>query len=208
MRKSKKVVATFMIVAMCGLVTACNTKNETPDPTATPQATELADTTETPEVTPEPVEEVKDYKNSGNTFQLSVAGEWIQSETNADNITLDNEDQSLSILVQAFPKEDMDGFMVTSFDDFIAYYKKNAIAAIVASADPINHEVNVDSSLASLAEEYIATSDEVTAKAFFVYFETEERYFTYAITGIEELYDQNIENLKNVVQTITEIKPE
>lgn len=207
MKKSKKVVTTFVIVAMCGLVTACNKKNESLDATPTPVVTEAPEVTVSPETTQEPVQEVKEYKNSGNTFQIAVSGDWIQSETNKDNITLDNKDQSLSIMVQAFTKENMDND-VTNFDSFVTYYKENAIASIVESAESIVHDLKVESALASKTEEYIATSDGITAKAFFIYFETEERYFSYAITGIEELYDQNIEELKSVVQTIKEIKPE
>lgn len=148
-----------------------------------------------------------EYTNSNGSFSINLEGDWIQSETtNEDAILLDNEDQSLTVMVQKFPKE---GVKTTSgaesLDDFEKFYKENAIKGIVEIANKITtQEVSNENMLFAKAEEIEATQENQTSKLFNAYLESDSSFYVFSITGIEKLYDKNIKNLKESIQTLNE----
>ncbi|WP_129600658.1 hypothetical protein [Anaerophilus nitritogenes] len=150
----------------------------------------------------------KEYSNKLNTFKISVAGEWIVEEnTNENNITLDNEDKSLTITIQGFSKsfEAMD--QIKDVDTFIALKEKTVLAKLIEMGEVSEIEnVKIDGVKAAKANEIVAEQNGVVAKCYNVYIETEKAFYSATITGVEELYDKNIESLKEALKTFKEVE--
>ncbi len=155
-------------------------------------------------------EPAKEYSNQLKTFTISVSGEWTSApNTNENNITLDNEDQSLTITVQKFPKEFELVKQITSLDNFISFYEQSSIANLLNMGEVSDLEdVEIDSALAAKAYELKAKQNNVVAKAYFTYIETETGYYSTCITGLEKIYDKNISKLKEAIKTLEEIEEE
>lgn len=148
-----------------------------------------------------------EYANSNGDFSINLEGNWIQSETtNEDAILLDNEDQSLTVMVQRFSKESVrTASGAESLDDFEKFYKENAIKSVIEIANKITtQEVSNENMLFAKAEEIEATQENQTSKLFNAYLESDSSFYVFSITGIEKLYDKNIKNLKECIQTLNE----
>lgn len=148
-----------------------------------------------------------EYTNINKTFSIYLTDDWIKLEvTNEDAIFLDNQNQQLTIMVQRFPKESVrTASGAESLDDFEKFYKENAIKSVIEIANKITtQEVSDENMLFAKAEEIEATQENQTSKLFNAYLESDSSFYVFSITGIEKLYDKNIKNLKECIQTLNE----
>lgn len=176
MKITRKLLAMVMAAAICVLGVACGGTAEAPK---------------------------KDYTSGSGSFTISVPGEWTVGTTgNQESILLDNDDQSLSVIVQKFPSSNMG---ITDLDGFISLYHESVMSALLAGVEtPELKEITVDGMKAAKVEEFAATQDGVTAKVYAGYIQSETAFYSYAITGLEKVYDKNIERLKPSVTTLKE----
>lgn len=151
-------------------------------------------------------EEAKEYTNKGNAFSISVPGEWVVTETNnEDHLVLDNEDQSLSILIQRFPQEGLEDEDGSGLEEFIEVYKSQAIPNLVAQGVQEEEAVEIPDMKHARAEGYEMTQSGQVFKAYLVYVESDVAYYSVVITGSEDKYDPAIEKLKEAVKTLKEL---
>lgn len=210
MKLSQKIGVSVIAGLLCLSLGACSSQKET---TPVQELTETPkDIEETPkkieELTPEGVAsaETKEYRSKSDFFSISVAGEWTVTPTGNDEfIVLDNEDQSLTVMAQRFPKANVQASIkVESLEQFVDFYHKNAIAGLIEKAGEPKKEELIIEGVNAVAEEITATMEGITAKAYNAYIETDTSYYSFTVTGIEELYDTNIEDLKEVAKTLKE----
>lgn len=149
-------------------------------------------------------EEGKEYLSESKAFSIQAAGEWEVTPTdNPDHLVLDNADKTLTILIQRFPKEEAEKEVgITSLEDFMTFYKETpSIANIYAMAGEVQTEpLNIAGMTAGQGEELAAGG----SKAYIGYLESKSSYYTATLTGLEELYDQNIQQMKTDLQTLQE----
>lgn len=149
-----------------------------------------------------------EYTNINKTFSIYLTDDWTKLEiTNEDAIFLDNKNQQLTIMVQKFPKEGVKATSgAESLDDFERFYKENAIKNIIEISNKITiqEEVSNENMLFAKAEEIEATQENQTSKLFNAYLESDSSFYVFSITGTEKLYDKNIKNLKQSIQTLNE----
>ena len=145
----------------------------------------------------------KEYVSKAGTFSITVPGEWTVSDSgNDEHIVLDNSDQSFSVLVQRFPKETAGA---ADFNRFVAFYKDNAIKAIVEASKDIKTEaVNIEGMIKTSAEIYEVSQNGTTAKAFVAFAESPKAYYVYTLTGVESVYDKEIEAQKAAISGLKE----
>lgn len=150
----------------------------------------------------------KDYSNELNTFKVSVPGEWIVNKIgNENNITLDNEDKSLTVTIQAFPKSFPAMEQIKDIDSFINLNQQTVLAKLIEMGEISSLEnVAIDGVKAAKANEIVASQDGVVAKAYITYIETEKSFYSATITGVEKQYDKNIDSLKEAIKTFKEIE--
>lgn len=150
----------------------------------------------------------KEYTNKLNTFKISVAGDWTtDNSSNEDNITLDNEDRTLTVIIQKFPKELPNMQQFKTLDDFIPFYEKIAISNLLQMGEVSKLEkVDIDGVTDAKGYEIVASQDDMVSKAYITYIQTEKGFYSATITGVEKLYDKNIDALKEAIKTIEEIK--
>lgn len=151
--------------------------------------------------------ETAEFTNGNDTFTIAVAGEFTQdTNVNPDQIVIDNADRTLTIMVQKLGKSNLQQMNeVEDLDQFITFYKEKGIAALVENSEvtPID-DFTATSALNAKADEFVASQGGQTSKAFIAYLETADNFYAYTITGVEELYDANVETLKESINTLTE----
>lgn len=156
----------------------------------------------------DPMKDAKEYSNEGGNYSVKVPSEFsVTAGGNADSLTLDNADRSLTIMIQRFPAAETDMAMGESgVDKFVEFYHKNAIASLLSMAEnePTLEDLEVEGMTAAKAEEIVATQGGTTAKAYVVMMQSENAYYSFVITGVEDAYDKNIDTLKLTIPTFTE----
>ena len=159
-----------------------------------------------PENAPAEAAEGTEYTNGANTFSIKLAGDFKQeTNTNPDHIVLDNADYTLTVMVQAIDKEAIkQSEKVESFDQYIEFYKTVAIANLVKISQVTALDFSADNVVNAKADEFVAEQNGQVSKATIAYLETEKKYYTFTITGIQTLYDENIQELMKSINTLTE----
>ena len=151
-------------------------------------------------------EETREYINKGNTFSVTVPGEWKITETdNEDHLVLDNEDQSLSILIQRFPQEGLEEEDGSGLEDFMAAYKSQVIPDLAAAGSESDGDAQREGMKQAREEEYKMTQSGQVFKAYILYVESDVAYYSVAVTGTGESYDPDIDKLKTAVKTLKEL---
>ncbi len=187
----KRVLLVLLAVTPCFMFTACNSG-----------ATTESGTTQEVSQSTSKSQDLTEYTSPGNTFTVKLPGEWTIAETdNEDHLVLDNSDQSLSVLIQRFPK---DSLGLNALDDFINLYKTSALASLQTYITNEPTDLSIDTMVAAKTEDYEMSQDDTTFKSHIIYVESEKSYYSFTITGIANLYDENIEALSNSVHTLVE----
>lgn len=145
------------------------------------------------------------YKNTAESYSIKIPGEFTQEEAgNADHIILNNADNTLSVIVQMFPKGDVNA---STLDEFIELYHTNAIPQLVLNTEPpALSDVKVEAMTAAKAEEYVIDTEEKKAKTCITYMSSDNGFYAYTVTGETEVYDENIEALQGALSTMKEAK--
>lgn len=152
-------------------------------------------------------EKEQEYTSADNTFSIRLKGDWTQTETGKQEvILLDNQDQTLTVVVQRFFKETIKTDSgVDNLDGFIEFYKNAFMKDSIEIANKITvQEITDESMVSAKAEEIEATQNNQTSKLFNGYLESESSFYVFGITGTESIYDNNIETLKECIQTLNE----
>lgn len=149
-------------------------------------------------------EKLMEFSSPNNAYSINipdVKGGWTQTKgTNDYLLVLDNPDQSFSILIQAYPKENAVARW-GSVEKFADEYRKTNMSKL---GEPTEDEVDIPIAENIIAESYSVKQSGISAKAVVAYFETENYYYNYAITGLEKEYDKNIDAQKKAMSSLTE----
>ena len=193
MKYTKRAGSLILSALLCLSLAACGTTDDTSAPEG-----------DTGEAAPTSASvETKEFTSPSGSFTVKipeVEGGWTETNgSNEEHLVLDNADQSLSILVQGLPKADA-ASQYPDLDSLVEYYQANVTASY---GEPTEETVTVPDALNVKAESYTATQGGTTAKALVAYIEMEEGYYIYTITGLEEVYDANIEAQQAAISQFT-----
>lgn len=202
----KKLALATIAVTLTLALGACAKDTAPENETPVNEAGEDANAADDADDSVTPAETVE-FTNGNDTFTIAVAGEFTQdTNVNPDQIVIDNADRTLTIMVQKLGKSNLQQMNeVEDLDQFITFYKEKGIAALVENSEvmPV-YDFAAPNTLNAQADEFVASQGGQTSKAFIAYLETEDNFYAYTITGVEELYDANVETLKESINTLTE----
>ena len=202
MKHSKRMGALVLSAVLCLSLTACGSNPKDSDDK---QPTDGKDvTTSTQPSQDKKTVETASYTSPSGSFTVTiptVEGGWTKSDGgNEEHLVLDNSDQSLSILIQALPKEQAQ----TQYPDLaslVEFYEQSTLSSL---GDPTGEEITVPKAADVQAESFTATQNGTTAKAFVAFIEMEKGYYVYTITGTEKPYDANIQAQKDAISSLVE----
>ena len=191
MKMGKKLLLGLLAAAFCLSLAACGEPDSTPS----------EDTAGEPEQST-PAPELQEFTSDSGSFSIRVPeieGGWTQTPGgNEEHLVLDNQDQSLSVLVQGLPKGSE---QFADLDSLVTFYRAQTLSGF---GEPTAENVAVASGLTAQAESYTATRGDVTAKALVVFIEGANEYYVYTITGIADVYDAEIDGLRDAVASFAE----
>lgn len=119
---------------------------------------------------------------------------------NEEQLVLDNSDVTFSIMVQGFPKESQAYSDFASFEEFYTAGVASSMGAGVAQ------EVNFtnDNILNHATYYYEAESQGYLFKGQITIFEMENGYYSCTLTGLDSIYDANIETYSCIYDNFRE----
>ena len=151
-----------------------------------------------------------EYTNANGSYSITLPANWIQDTgvSNNDMLVLySNEERDIIISIQRYDREvAQDTMGLDSLEKFQYFYKTNSIiAALYKLCEVEQAEYTMENMKNVLAEELVSDSnDNTVVKAFCVIAETDNAYYTCAITGEQKIYDKNIESIKQALSALVE----
>lgn len=213
MKKFKTVLFSLLMGTLAFSAVGCGQKaTEDSNTTTTSESSTSANSsdyaiqTETP-VVPTDVN-LKTFTIKNGLYSIDLPETWIQDTENTDLLVVDmNDKHSLTAMVDYYPAstvaEEMDG---EDLDAFIKLYEEKGIPKLLSTAE-VSELVNIeaDNLIAAKAYELTVNVDEnTTNKAYFIYAQTDNIFYSISISGDEATYTENIDALKYIPLTLTE----
>ena len=158
------------------------------------------------------INQEESFTKNAETFSLNVPvieGGWNTDATSMLNdysIVIDNSDQSFTILVQSLPKSEG---TLAAYPDIESVENADYQSTLAQfGIDGTEETIKIEGASKTAAYSYIIEQGEVTSKAFIAYIDMPEAYYIYTITGLEEIYNENIEAQKLAIESLKEINQE
>ena len=149
--------------------------------------------------------ELQEYAPSSGSYTISIHeidGGWtVYPDTgNEEQLVLDNEDMSFSILMQSFPKES------DAYQDFVSFeeFYRQATASSMGEGTVENIDINNAVILNYSSMLYAVDSQGYTFYGQITVFETENAYYSCTITGLDQIYNDNIAVYEDLYNTFAE----
>ena len=151
--------------------------------------------------------EPKEFKNSDGTFSVTAPGDFVQEDSDsADYMKLNAPDEAdLGVMIQRMSKTGDSS--IAGLEDFVSMYHDRINTMLQQSEDGLQPEtITVEGVLAVQAESFsVANGMGDEGKGYLVFYETEDYYYVYSVTGIGEEYDKRIEEPKTAAATLKEL---
>lgn len=149
--------------------------------------------------------ELQEYAPASGSYTISICeidGGWTvyPDAGNEEQLVLDNEDMSFSILMQSFPKES------DAYQDFVSFeeFYRQATASSMGEGTVENIDINNAVILNYSSMLYAVDSQGYTFYGQITVFETENAYYSCTITGLDEIYNDNIAVYEELYNTFAE----
>lgn len=149
--------------------------------------------------------ELKEYAPASGSYAISIReieGGWtVYPETgNEEQLVLDNEDMSFSILMQSFPKASDAYRDFASFEEFY----RSATSASMGEGTVEDIDINNAAIINYSSMLYTVDSQGYTFYGQITVFETENAYYSCTITGLDQLYTDNIDEYEGLYNSFVE----
>lgn len=149
--------------------------------------------------------ELQEYAPASGSYTISILeieGGWtVYPDTgNDEQLVLDNEDMSFSILMQSFPKES------GAYQDFASFetFYRNATASSMGEGTVEDVDINNEAIINHSSMLYAVDSQGYTFYGQITVFETENAYYSCTITGLDQIYNENIEEYESLYNSFVE----
>ncbi len=149
--------------------------------------------------------ELQEYAPASGSYTISICeidGGWtVYPDTgNEEQLVLDNEDMSFSILMQSFPKES------DAYQDFASFetFYRNATASSMGEGSVDNIDINNTVIINYSSMLYTVDSQGYTFYGQITVFETENAYYSCTITGLDQIYTKYIDEYEELYNTFVE----
>lgn len=193
------IVATFMVVG-CGNVAEILQNDGN---------TEVVNETNIQELVSEDsvaeTRELQEYSPASGSYAISIGeidGGWtVYPDTgNEEQLVLDNEDMSFSILMQSFPKES------EAYQDFASFetFYRNATSSSMGEGTVENIDINNAAIINYSSMLYAVDSQGYTFYGQITVFETENAYYSCTITGLDQIYTKYIDEYEDLYNSFEE----
>ncbi|WP_054741695.1 hypothetical protein [Cellulosilyticum ruminicola] len=150
---------------------------------------------------------LKTFTIKNGLYSIDLPETWVQDTENTDLLIVDDASGHLTAMVDYYPistvSKEMQG---NNLDAFIKLYEKKGIPKLLSMADASELiTLETDNLLEAKAYELTVNVDEnTTNKAYFVYAQTNDFFYSISISGDESTYTENIEALKYIPLTLKE----
>lgn len=149
--------------------------------------------------------ELKEYAPASGSYAISIReieGGWtVYPESgNEEQLVLDNEDMSFSILMQSFPKES------DAYQDFASFetFYRNATASSMGEGTVENIDISNAVIINYSSMLYTVDSQGYTFYGQITVFETENAYYSCTITGLDQIYTKYIDEYEDLYNSFEE----
>lgn len=149
--------------------------------------------------------ELQEYAPASGSYSISIGeieGGWTvyPNAGNEEQLVLDNEDMSFSILMQSFPKVS-DAYQ--DFASFEEFYRK-ATASSMGEGTVENINISNAAIINHSSMLYTVDSQGYTFYGQITVFETENAYYSCTITGLDQLYTKYIDEYEDLYNSFEE----
>lgn len=209
MKKFKTVLFSLLIGTLALSAVGCNqsTTTNTSGTSSEAISTESTSTRIEKPVLPTDIE-LKTFTIKNGLYSIDLPETWIQDTKNTDLLVVDmNEDHSLTVMVDYYAASTvLDEMASNDLDAFIKLYEEKGIPKLLSLAETTELvTIEADNLIACKAYEFTVKVDEnTTNKAYFIYAQTDQFFYSISISGDEATYSENIESLKYLPLTLTE----
>lgn len=149
--------------------------------------------------------ELQEYAPASGSYAISIGeidGGWtVYPDTgNEEQLVLDNEDMSFSILMQSFPKES------EAYQDFASFetFFNGATSSSMGEGTVENIDINNAAIINYSSMLYAVDSQGYTFYGQITVFETENAYYSCTITGLDQIYTKYIDEYEELYNTFIE----
>lgn len=149
--------------------------------------------------------ELQEYSPASGSYAISIGeidGGWtVYPDTgNEEQLVLDNEDMSFSILMQSFPKES------EAYQDFASFetFYRNATSSSMGEGTVENIDINNAAIINDSSMLYAVDSQGYTFYGQITVFETENAYYSCTITGLDQIYTKYIDEYEDLYNSFEE----
>lgn len=194
------IMATFMMVGCGNVAEILPNDGDNTDVVNDMNAQELVS-----EDTVAETRELQEYAPASGSYTISISeidGGWtVYPDTgNEEQLVLDNEDMSFSILMQSFPKVSDAYQDFASFEDFY----RTATASSMGEGTVENIDINNAAIINYSSMLYTVDSQGYTFYGQITVFETENAYYSCTITGLDQIFTKYIDEYEELYNTFTE----
>ncbi|MBO5081712.1 MAG: hypothetical protein J6C06_03810 [Lachnospiraceae bacterium] len=149
--------------------------------------------------------ELQEYSPASGSYAISIYeidGGWtVYPDTgNDEQLVLDNEDMSFSILMQSFPK------VSDAYQDFASFetFYRNATSSSMGEGTVENIDISNAAIINYSSMLYTVDSQGYTIYGQITVFETENAYYSCTITGLDRIYTKYIDEYEELYNTFVE----
>lgn len=149
--------------------------------------------------------ELQEYAPSSGSYTISIHeidGGWtVYPDTgNEEQLVLDNEDMSFSILMQSFPK------VSDAYQDFATFEEFYRTATSSSMGEGTVENITIDNAaiLNHSSMLYTVDSQGYTFYGQITVFETENAYYSCTITGLDRIYTKYIDEYEDLYNSFEE----
>lgn len=149
--------------------------------------------------------ELQEYSPASGSYAISIYeidGGWtVYPDTgNEEQLVLDNEDMSFSILMQSFPKES------EAYQDFASFetFYRNATSSSMGEGTVENIDISNAAIINYSSMLYTVDSQGYTFYGQITVFETENAYYSCTITGLDRIYTKYIDEYEDLYNSFEE----
>lgn len=156
-------------------------------------------------LTPPTTEDLKRFTINDGSFSVALPSSWIQDETSQDVLVVDlDQNHGLTLMVERYP---MDSLKLENKDltSFIKLYEAEGIPQLLklTTATELEH-FSTDNLIDLYGYELTAELENATNKAYFMYAQTENAFYSISISGEASIFDSQIESLKYLPSSLKE----
>ena len=149
--------------------------------------------------------ELQEYSPASGSYAISIYeidGGWtVYPDTgNDEQLVLDNEDMSFSILMQSFPK------VSDAYQDFASFeeFYRNATSSSMGEGTVENIDISNAAIINYSSMLYTVDSQGYTFYCQITVFETGNAYYSCTITGLDRIYTKYIDEYEELYNTFVE----